>query len=69
MCYRKITNPTHYSVALKYDSDKTDRPVVNAKGVKGPKDIHKLREFLGWDEPELDKVNTDEEEKKYKIGK
>ena len=43
--------------------------VVNAKGVKGPKDIHKLREFLGWDEPELDKVNTDEEEKKYKIGK
>lgn len=43
--------------------------VVNAKGVKGPSDIHKLREFLGWDEPELDKVNTDEEEKKYKIGK
>ena len=43
--------------------------VVNAKGVKGPKAIHKLREFLGWDEPELDKVNTDEEEKKYKIGK
>ena len=43
--------------------------VVNARGVKGPKDIHKLREFLGWDEPELDKVNTDEEEKKYKIGK
>ena len=43
--------------------------VINAKGVKGPKDIHKLREFLGWDEPDLDKVNTDEEEKKYKIGK
>ena len=43
--------------------------VINAKGIKGPKDIHKLREFLGWDEPELDKVNTDEEEKKYKIGK
>lgn len=43
--------------------------VVNAKGIKGPQDIHKLREFLGWDEPELDKVNTDEEEKKYKIGK
>lgn len=43
--------------------------VINAKGVKGPQDIHKLREFLGWDEPELDKVNTDEEEKKYKIGK
>lgn len=27
-----ITNPTHYSVALKYDSTKEDRPVVNAKG-------------------------------------
>ena len=43
--------------------------VINAKGIKGPKDIHKLREFLGWDEPDLEKVNTDEEEKKYKIGK
>ena len=41
--------------------------VVNAKGVKGPKDIHELRKFLGWDEPNLDKVSTDEEEKKYKI--
>lgn len=41
--------------------------VVNAKGAKGPDDIHKLRKFLGWDEPELGKVNTDEEEKKYKI--
>lgn len=43
--------------------------VINARGIKGPKDIHKLREFLGWDEPDLEKVNTDEEEKKYKIGK
>ena len=42
--------------------------VINAVGVKGPQDIHKLREFLGWDEPELEKVNTDEEEKKYKIS-
>jgi len=41
--------------------------VVNAVGVKGPKDIHELRKFLGWDEPNLDKVSTDEEEKKYKI--
>lgn len=41
--------------------------VVNAKGVKGPEDIHQLREFLGWDEPDLGKVSTDEEEKKYKI--
>lgn len=43
--------------------------VINAVGVKGPADVHKLREFLGWDEPEdISKVNTDEEEKKYKIG-
>ncbi|MCR4734329.1 MAG: HAMP domain-containing protein [Treponema sp.] len=41
--------------------------VINAKGAKGPTDIHKLRKFLGWDEPDLGKVNTDEEEKKYKI--
>jgi len=27
-----ITNPTHYSVALKYDQDKTQAPVVVAKG-------------------------------------
>jgi len=43
--------------------------VVNAVGVKGPEDIHALRKFLGWDEPEdISKVNTDEEEKKYKIS-
>jgi len=28
-----ITNPTHYAVALKYDSAKMDAPVVVAKGV------------------------------------
>jgi len=28
-----ITNPTHYSVALKYDPDKDDAPLVVAKGV------------------------------------
>jgi len=28
-----ITNPTHYSIALKYDPDKNDAPVVVAKGV------------------------------------
>jgi len=27
-----VTNPTHYSVALKYDTQKMDRPMVNAKG-------------------------------------
>lgn len=28
-----ITNPTHYSVALKYDENKSDAPFVVAKGV------------------------------------
>lgn len=28
-----ITNPTHYAVALKYDGDSMDAPVVAAKGV------------------------------------
>jgi flagellar biosynthesis protein FlhB len=28
-----ITNPTHYAVALKYDDEKMDAPVVIAKGV------------------------------------
>jgi flagellar biosynthetic protein FlhB len=28
-----ITNPTHYSVALKYDPDKNDAPIMVAKGL------------------------------------
>ncbi len=28
-----ITNPTHYSVALKYDEDKSTAPIVIAKGI------------------------------------
>ncbi|MBD8004033.1 flagellar biosynthesis protein FlhB [Bacillus norwichensis] len=28
-----ITNPTHYAIALKYDEEKADAPVVVAKGV------------------------------------
>ena len=27
-----ITNPTHYAVAIKYDADEADAPVVVAKG-------------------------------------
>lgn len=34
-----VTNPTHYSVALKYDSTKTEAPVLVAKG----KDIIAMR--------------------------
>ena len=29
-----ITNPTHYAVALRYDRDKMDAPVVTAKGAE-----------------------------------
>lgn len=28
-----ITNPTHYAIALKYDEEKSDAPIVIAKGV------------------------------------
>lgn len=28
-----VTNPTHYAIALKYESDKMDAPIVVAKGV------------------------------------
>ena len=28
-----ITNPTHFSIALKYDPDTSDAPIVIAKGV------------------------------------
>lgn len=28
-----ITNPTHYAVALKYDNEKSDAPIVIAKGI------------------------------------
>ena len=28
-----ITNPTHYAVALKYDNEKSDAPIVVAKGI------------------------------------
>ncbi|WP_145453251.1 EscU/YscU/HrcU family type III secretion system export apparatus switch protein, partial [Staphylococcus epidermidis] len=28
-----ITNPTHYAIALKYDEEKADAPVVVAKGI------------------------------------
>ena len=30
-----ITNPTHYAVALKYESGKTGAPICVAKGVDG----------------------------------
>ena len=43
--------------------------VINAAGLKGPQTIDELRELLGVPTPDLDKVDTDAEEKKYKIGK
>jgi len=41
--------------------------VINAIGVKGPSNIDELRQFLGNQTPDLSKVDTDEEEKKYQI--
>lgn len=42
--------------------------VINARGLKGPQTIDELRTLLGVVTPDLDKVDTDAEEKKYKIG-
>lgn len=41
--------------------------VINAVGVKGPASIYDLRDFLGVQNPDLSKVDTDEEEKKYQL--
>ena len=41
--------------------------VINAIGVKGPSNIDELRQFLGNKAPDLSRVDTDEEEKKYQI--
>jgi adenylate cyclase len=43
--------------------------IINAVGLKGPQTIDELRTLLGVPTPDLDKVDTDAEEKKYKIGK
>jgi len=42
--------------------------VINAAGVKGPKTLDELRQLLHIPAPDLNKVNVNEEEKKYKIG-
>ena len=41
--------------------------VVNMVNVAGPKTMAEVRSLLGIPDPDLSKVNTDEEEKKYKI--
>jgi adenylate cyclase len=41
--------------------------VVNMVNVAGPKTLAEVRTLLGIPTPDLDKVETDEEEKKYKI--
>lgn len=43
--------------------------VINVKGVKGVKTLKEVRDLLGFHEIDKSQVNTDEEEKKYKIGK
>lgn len=42
--------------------------VLNAVGIKGPKNIQQLRSFLGVEAPDLDKVDPNAEEKKYKLN-
>ncbi|GHV83443.1 hypothetical protein AGMMS50212_07900 [Spirochaetia bacterium] len=46
-------------------------PALSRKcvGPKGPKTLAELRKLLGIPTPDLSKVNTDEEEKKYKVKK
>jgi flagellar biosynthetic protein FlhB len=38
-----VTNPTHYAVALRYDPETTDAPVIMAKGMR--KKAQKIKEF------------------------
>lgn len=40
-----ITNPTHYAIALKYDEEKSDAPVIVAKGVDFM--AQKIRQIAG----------------------
>ena len=42
--------------------------VVNLKGAKGPQTLEQLRRLLDIKAPDISNVNTNEEEKKYKIG-
>ena len=42
--------------------------VVNLKGLKGPKTLNDVRKLLNIEPPDISRVNTGEEEKKYKIG-
>ena len=42
--------------------------VVNLKDSPGPQTLAEVRDFLGIKPPDLSKVDTGAEEKKYKIG-
>ena len=41
--------------------------VINLVGREGPKSIDEVRSIIGTVAPDLTKVNTDDEEKKYNI--
>jgi len=41
--------------------------VVNLKGQEGPQTLDEVRELLGFEKPDMSKVNVNAEEKKYKI--
>jgi adenylate cyclase len=65
-----IKNPVLTEKVL-YDLDKipkTDRAISRqCVGPEGPQTLADLRKLLGIATPDLSKVNTDEEEKKYKV--
>jgi len=42
--------------------------VVNIKGAEGPQTLAEVRGLLGIEAPDISKVDTNKEEKKYKIG-
>ncbi len=52
-----ITNPTHFSIALKYDPDTSDAPIVIAKGVDEVafriREIAKQHEIILFENPPL----------------
>jgi adenylate cyclase len=42
--------------------------VVTIKGARGPQTLAEVRKLLGIEAPDISKVDTNAEEKKYKIG-
>jgi len=66
-----ITNPTHYAVALKYDTEKSDAPVVIAKGINflalRIKEIARLSDIPIVEDPALARALHDQVEVQQQI--